>query len=97
MSYREMETTPPARRWGWVLRRRAVNALWALAVASAALLAAREARKGVREIAADILRREQLAEGARAARAAECIRGGGTWNVGTVDGRPAEWCARGQR
>lgn len=97
MSYREMKTTPPARPAWWKVcpKWRAVAGLVIVSFVGAAVV------KGVGwfvdATAADILRRDELAAGVRAARAAECIRGGGTWNVGTVDGKPAEWCARGQR
>lgn len=93
VSYREMQATPPARRWGWAVRRVLVWSLYPLAIMAAGALSSRVIRVIAHEVAEDS-RVQREHEGAqRRGRIAACVARGGTWNEGTIDGKPCEWCA----
>ncbi len=93
VSYREMQTTPPEWRWGWVVRRVLGHAAWALAIMAAGALCSRVARVIAHEVAEDS-RVQREHEGAqRRGRIAACVARGGTWNEGDVGGRLSEWCS----
>ena len=87
MVYREMEVTPPVRRRWWQRNHPEFLIFAMVAIIVVGLT------KIVAAVVADQLRCSELAAGSRAARAAQCARGGGTWSEGTVNGQPAEWCA----
>ena len=93
MTYREMEPTPPARQWGWAVRR---ALLWAVRVVCLIAGIAMGA-KGCSAFTAwadenDRTERERY-EAAKRGRIAACVARGGTWNEGDVGGKPSEWCA----
>lgn len=91
MAYRDVEVTPPAQPpLNW---RPAAGVAIRVLLGLMVVIIVVGFTKIVAAVVADQLRCSELAAGSRAARAAQCARGGGTWSEGTVNGQPAEWCA----
>lgn len=103
MTCREMEVAPPAkppRREWWLaraLRHGDGSVDWAaVTLATAEVILALVLMLAVSDIAVPFSRGTALRPATPPADV-RCLRSGGTWNAGQIDGRRAEWCAWGQR
>lgn len=103
MMYREMEVAPPAkppRREWWLamaLRHADGSMDWgAVAIAIAAAILALVILLAVSDAVVPFSRGTALRPATLPADV-RCLRSGGTWNAGQIDGLRAEWCAWGQR
>lgn len=93
MTYREMETTPPARQWGWAVRRALLWTVRVVCLTAGVAMGAKGCSAFAAWTAEAEINANRRAYEERQRTIGRCIGSGGSWSEGTIDGKHAEWCA----